>query len=184
MSLRHGGGSGLAATFAHTYVPGTPHHGSLLERGGDWVNLCLGVSPYTTPFARLGKLRSAGITDLRYGNVLDEDWQGVDRFVHAGDLRHPVALPEGVRCYAIAANIGKKTDGLFGDGMVPLDSALGRHKEPGLTLSFAPSRKWVGYGMNHWEMLNHPAVYAQIRRWIASQQTPRKGPTLEPAKSG
>ena len=33
---------------------GTPHHGALLERGGNWVNACLGLSPYTAPFARLG----------------------------------------------------------------------------------------------------------------------------------
>ena len=146
---------------------GTPHHGTLLERGGNWVNLCLGLSPYTVPFARLGKLRSAGITDLRYGNVLDEDWQGLDRFTHTGDLRHPVPLPEGVRCYAIAANVGKKGHDLFGDGLVSVDSALGRHEDPEMALSFAPSRQCVGYGMNHWEMLSRPAVYAHIRRWIA-----------------
>ena len=151
---------------------GTPHHGALLERGGNWVNVCLGLSPYTAPFARLGKLRSAGITDLRYGNLLDEDWQGFDRFEHAGDLRHPVPLPEGVQCYAIAANVGKKAGDLFGDGMVPVDSALGRHEDPGLTLSFAPSRRWVGYGMNHWDLLSRPAVYEQIRRWLASPRKP------------
>jgi len=150
---------------------GTPHHGALLERGGNWVNVCLGLSPYTAPFARLGKLRSAGITDLRYGNLLDEDWQGLDRFEHAGDLRHPVPLPEGVRCYAIAANVGKKAGDLFGDGMVPVDSALGRHEDPGLTLAFTPSRQWVGYGMNHWDLLSQPTVYQHIRRWMAS---PRK----------
>jgi hypothetical protein len=151
---------------------GTPHHGALLERGGNWVNVCLGLSPYTAPFARLGELRSAGITDLRYGNLLDEDWQGFDRFEHAGDLRHPVPLPEEVRCYAIAANVGKKAGDLFGDGMVPLNSALGRHEDPRLTLSFAPSRQWVGYGMNHWDLLSQHAVYEQIRRWIASPRKP------------
>ena len=151
---------------------GTPHHGALLERGGNWVNVCLGLSPYTAPFARLGELRSAGITDLRYGNLLDEDWQGFDRFEHAGDLRHPVPLPEAVRCYSIAANVGKKAGDLFGDGMVPLNSALGRHEDPRLTLSFAPSRQWVGYGMNHWDLLSQHAVYEQIRRWIASPRKP------------
>jgi len=128
---------------------GTPHHGALLERGGNWVHVCLGLSPYTAPFARLAKLRSAGITDLRYGNVLDEDWQGSDRFEHAVDLRHPVPLPERIRCYAIAANVGKKSCDLLGDGMVPVASALGRDKDPGRTLSFGPSRQWVGFGMNH-----------------------------------
>ena len=145
---------------------GTPHHGALLERGGNLINVCLGLSPYTAPFARLGKLRSAGITDLRYGNLLDEDWQGVDRFEHAGDLRRPVPLPEGVRCYAVAANVGKKAGSVFGDGMVPVNSALGRHADPALTLSFAPSRQWVGYGMNHWDLLSQPAVYERIRRWL------------------
>ena len=153
---------------------GTPHHGALLERGGNWVNVCLGLSPYTAPFARLGKLRSAGITDLRYGNLLDEDWQGLDRFEHAGDLRHPVPLPKGVCCYAVAANVGKKAGDLFGDGMVPVNSALGRHEDPALTLAFAPSRQWVGYGVNHWELLSQPAVYKQIRRWIASPRKPSR----------
>lgn len=56
---------------------GTPHHGALLERGGNWVNVGLGLSPYTAPFARLGNLRSAGVTDLRYGNLFDEDCRGL-----------------------------------------------------------------------------------------------------------
>lgn len=55
---------------------GTPHHGAPLERGGNWLTAVLGRSAYTAPFARLGKIRSAGITDLRYGNLLDEDWGG------------------------------------------------------------------------------------------------------------
>jgi pimeloyl-ACP methyl ester carboxylesterase len=147
---------------------GTPHHGSLLERGGNLIDVGLSLNPYTAPFARLGKLRSAGITDLRYGNLLDEDWQGRDRFDHAGDLRHPVPLPEGVRCYAIAANIGKQSGELIGDGMVSVSSALGRHEDHALTLSFARSRRWVGYGMNHWDLLTKPAVYEQISGWLAS----------------
>ena len=48
---------------------GTPHHGAPLERGGHLVSAALGLSPYVEPFARLAKTRSAGITDLRYGNV-------------------------------------------------------------------------------------------------------------------
>ncbi|HUL59751.1 MAG TPA: alpha/beta hydrolase, partial [Anaeromyxobacteraceae bacterium] len=37
---------------------GTPHHGAPLERGGSWVDAVLGVSPYTAPLARLGRIRS------------------------------------------------------------------------------------------------------------------------------
>ncbi|HSM21783.1 MAG TPA: alpha/beta hydrolase, partial [Rubrivivax sp.] len=50
---------------------GTPHHGAPLERGGQWVDALLGASPYTAAFSRLGKLRSAGITDLRHGSLLE-----------------------------------------------------------------------------------------------------------------
>lgn len=145
---------------------GTPHHGAPLERMGNLIDICLGVSPYSAPFARLSKIRSAGITDMRYGNVLDEDWQGVDRFEHLGDLRRPLPLPEAVLSYAMAANSVKKARGLIGDGMVSVDSALGRHKNPAMALSFASSRQWVGYGMNHWDLLSRAEVYKKIMSWI------------------
>src|SRR3546814_14249740 len=44
---------------------GSPHHGAALERGGNGLDLLLGASPYTAPFARLGKLRSAGRPEAR-----------------------------------------------------------------------------------------------------------------------
>ena len=66
---------------------GTPHHGTAFERGGNWVTVTLGVSRYTVAFACLGKIRSAGITDLRYGSLLDEDWEYRDRFACARDMR-------------------------------------------------------------------------------------------------
>jgi pimeloyl-ACP methyl ester carboxylesterase len=151
---------------------GTPHHGAPFERGGNWVDMLLSSSPYTAPLARLGKIRSAGITDLRFGNLLDEDWEKRDRFERSGDLRVPVPLPEGVACYAIAATTGKRLgalgDQLIGDGIVPLASALGRHANPKLALTFDESRQWVAYGMNHLDLLSQPEVYAQIRRWLAS----------------
>jgi pimeloyl-ACP methyl ester carboxylesterase len=151
---------------------GTPHHGAPLERGGNWVDMLLGSSAYSAPLARLGKIRSAGITDLRFGNLLDEDWNKRDRFEPGADLRVPVPLPEGVACYAIAATTGKTagdlTDKLIGDGIVPLASALGRHTNPRLALTFDESRQWVAYGINHLDLLSRPEVYAQIKRWLAA----------------
>lgn len=38
---------------------------SSAERAGNRANIVLGAMPYATPFARLDKLRSAGITGLR-----------------------------------------------------------------------------------------------------------------------
>ena len=137
---------------------GTPHHGAPLERIGNWVDTALQLSPYTAPLARLGRVRSAGITDLRYGNLLDEDWEGRDRFDPSGGLPRPVPLPPNVRCYAIAATE---------DGIVPVSSALGQHDDPSRSLAFPKTHQWIGDGMNHWDLLNRAAVYRQIARWLA-----------------
>ena len=150
---------------------GTPHNGAPLERGGNWVDMLLSSSAYSAPLARLGKIRSAGITDLRFGNLVDEDWKKLDRFERSRDLRLAVPLPEGVACYAIAATTGKTagnlSDRLIGDGIVPLASALGRHANPRLALTFDESRQWVAYGIHHLDLLSRPEVYAQIKRWLA-----------------
>lgn len=148
---------------------GTPHHGSPLERGGNWVDTVLGTTPYTAPLARLGKIRSAGITDLRHGNLLDEDWAGRDRFERSGDLRRPVPLPEGVECYAMAAKAKKGfRNSWLGDGFVPADSALGHHEEPVLSLSLPESRRWVLHGTHHFDLLGQTEAYEKIREWLAA----------------
>jgi hypothetical protein len=136
------------------------------------VDVLLSSTAYSAPLARLGKIRSAGITDLRYGNLVDEDWHKRDRFARSGDRRMPVALPEGVACFAIAASTGKAagdlSDRLLGDGIVPLASALGHHANPKLAVNFEPSRQWVAYGTNHLDLLSRPEAYAHIRRWLAA----------------
>lgn len=148
---------------------GTPHHGAPLERYGSWVDYLLDISRYSAPLGRLGRIRSAGVTDLRFGNVLDEDWEARDRFEHGRDPRTPLPLPDGVDCYAIAATTAPKPcDPLPGDGLVPVDSALGRHPRREFSLSFAESRQWIGYGMKHLDLLDRDEVYAKIRAWLSA----------------
>ena len=154
---------------------GTPHHGAPLEKGGNWVDTLLGLNPYSAPFSRLGKIRSAGITDLRYGNVLDEDWAGRDRFEFSGDQRTPVPLPRGVRCYTVAATTGKRSnrlrDTLIGDGLVTVSSALGGHKKPEMNLNFPEAHQWIGRNMNHLDLLNNREVYEIVREWLNTNGT-------------
>jgi hypothetical protein len=153
---------------------GTPHDGAPLERGGNWVNVVLDASPYTTAFARLGKLRSAGITDLRHGSLVDEDWGGKDRFApstRAAVKRHFVPLPAGVKCFAVAASLARKAgpigERLLGDGLVPVRSALGEGTAPRHSLAFPASRRWIAYGTGHLDLLDRKAVYTRLRRWLA-----------------
>jgi pimeloyl-ACP methyl ester carboxylesterase len=156
---------------------GSPHHGAPLERAGNWVDMLLGVSSYAAPFARLGQLRSAGITDLRHGFLLDEDWLGRDRFSRGASHQQPVPLPGGVRCFALAGRLGDGAgdmkDQLLGDGLVPLDSALGRHRDPARTLNFPPERQWVAQGVNHLALLSDAGVAEQLQRWLAPTSSAR-----------
>jgi hypothetical protein len=146
---------------------GSPHHGASLERRGNLVDLLLGTSRYSAPLARLGKIRSAGVTDLRFGNVLDEHWAGRDRFAR-GDVRRRLTLPAGVRCYAIAAAKAPAAAGKrAGDGLVSVESALGLHVRPELTLGFPEAHRWIGFGMSHLDLLSRQEVYAKIRSWLS-----------------
>lgn len=162
---------------------GTPHHGSPLERGGNWIDTALGVSRYSAPLRRLGMLRSAGVTDLRYGNVLDADWHGQDRFAKIGDMRVARPLPTGVACFAIAASTAKKSvKRLPGDGLVPVDSALGRHKDPRRVLGFDAEHHWIALGLNHLDLLSDRTVYDKLREWLSSDVGCSSGVLSESAK--
>ncbi len=154
----------------HIVFLGTPQHGAPLERAGNWVDVILGSTPYSRPLAKLGQLRSAGVTDLRYGHVLDVDWQGHDRFHRKPDSRTPVPLPEGVTCFTVAATLAAKrghlADRLVGDGLVPLRSALGQHDEPQRCLHFAPEHQYIAYRTGHLQLLSSPAITQQVLSWL------------------
>jgi pimeloyl-ACP methyl ester carboxylesterase len=149
---------------------GTPHHGAPLERAGHWVDIVLSGTPYSAPFAKLGQLRSAGITDLRYGHVLDEDWAGHNRFTRQPDRRVPLPLPEGIACYTVAATLAAKrsplADRLVGDGLVPLRSALGQHDDAQRSLGFAKTAQHIAYRTNHLQLLSSAEVGEQVLRWL------------------
>jgi len=151
---------------------GTPHHGAPLERVGNWVNLALGTTSYTAAFAGLGRVRSAGITDLRHGQLVPRPEE--NRFARGSGTGLSPPLPRGVACYAAAATHTSDTAGavrtavsdLLGDGLVPVASALGDHADPARALSIPPTRRWVGRGMSHFDLLGHPEVYERIREWL------------------
>ncbi|MEY4536647.1 MAG: hypothetical protein RL171_798, partial [Pseudomonadota bacterium] len=156
---------------------GTPHHGAPLEKAGNWIDVLLGVTPYSAPFKRLVELRSSGITDLRFGYVLDSDWEDQDpqgRFrsktKQEQSNREHLALPDGVACFTVAATLAAKrsllVDRLVGDGLVPLNSALGVHSDPARSLAFPKSSQMVVYQTNHMAMLGSVEVGEQLVVWL------------------
>ena len=123
---------------------GTPHKGAPLERAGAWVDYLIGISPYTAPFARLGKLRSAGIKDLRHGLVTG------------------APLPAHVKLYAVAATTQRtrrsEDSRVRGDGLVPVASAFG--------LEMPKTHRYLAYATGHLDLLSSREVYCRIREWI------------------
>ena len=167
-ACHYGAGSAWLAKLTKLVFLGTPHHGAPLERGGNWVHLFTDLSAYSAPFSRLAKIRSAGITDLRHGSLLDADRDGHDRFAHGVPLPNFVPLPPGVACHAIAATISKRPSeaanrALAGDGLVPVASALGQHPDRARCLALDEA---VLYQTNHMQLLSSTQARALLLAWL------------------
>lgn len=145
---------------------GTPHHGAALEKAGNWIDMLLGAHSYTAPFGRLVKVRSAGISDLRFGNVQQADWESTDRFEFIADQRLPMALPTNVKCFAIATSAKENENHALGDGLVSIKSALGEHENRAFNLLIPDERKWVGNKINHLQLLSDKRVYEMLKVWL------------------
>jgi hypothetical protein len=167
---------GWVRRLRHLAFLGTPHHGAPLEQSWNLLVELIGSSALVAPIARLARLRSAGITDLRYGNLVDEDWQGRNRFEARADERTHVPLPQGVHCYTIAGTTGRRRgdfrDRLLGDGVIPLDTALGRHADDWRSVPFPEEHQWIAFGVHHLDLLSRREVYDQLEAWLAATDQP------------
>jgi pimeloyl-ACP methyl ester carboxylesterase len=156
----------------HLICLGTPHHGAPLERVGSWIDSALGISPYLEPFSRVTQFRSAGISDLRFGNINAPmaDEPGAPKSA----LRRPTGatpLPNGVATFVVAASASTTLVGFqgewLGDGLVTVSSALGDHQNQRLALNVPLKNRLVVAGANHWDLLSRQDVYAALRGWLA-----------------
>ena len=149
---------------------GTPHHGSPLEKAGHALDVAMQKTPYTAPLA-FGRQRSAGIKDLRHGNLLDEDWQGHNPDQPRPDNRRLVPLLPGVDYYFAAATVGKhRQDPLghfLGDLLVRLDSAVGAHKDDLRNVAIKPENCQVFHEKSHLDLLDDEQVHRQVIDWFS-----------------
>ncbi len=149
----------------------TPHLGSDWEKLGHLSMVILKLIPnlWTMGFAALGNKRSAGIKDLRFGYLVDEDWQGLRENALWHDNRHPVPLLPGVDYYNVASLIAKEIKNTFteyfGDGLVPLRSATGKSFLKSNTLPFLPKHFRTFWGFSHGQSTCDSKIYRQIREW-------------------
>jgi len=173
-------GSTWASRVRHVVSLGTPHLGAPLEKATNVAGWALARWPESVPFARLLIARSAGVKDLRFGAVIDDDWQGHDPDEFLRDRCREVPFLTNAHYYFVGATIGRDPAGLagrvLGDLLVRLPSASGdgRHRR----IPFEIDHGHHLIGVNHFDLLNHPAVYDQLHQWLATARTDRPSTSL------
>lgn len=152
----------------HVFCLGTPHLGADLEKGVNALGWALGRLAETRAFGNVLNARSAGIKDLRYGSCVEEDWCDCDPDELLRDRCGEVPFLPGVAYYFVAANLRDGPLGsLLGDLLVRLPSASGRSgRGSGRRIEFEADNGHELTGLTHLDLLNHPAVYEQLRSWI------------------
>jgi hypothetical protein len=149
---------------------GSPHRGAPAERVANAVCHAASLLPETRPFGTPIRLRSAGIKDLGYGYVVDDDWAGHDPDAFRANTGTAVPFLATVDYYFVSATLSRSADAragrLVGDLLVLRPSAWSHDGEWRECLRF-PADRYVNLGgANHFDLLNHPVVYAQIHRWL------------------
>jgi len=155
----------------HAFHLGTPHLGAPLEVRTAKLSARLARVPETAPVARLLNSRSVGVKDLRHGSLLDEDWTGVELDTFLDDTCAEVPFLPEAHYYYIGATLHRSPDhpvsAILGDLLVLLPSASGQGSTR--TIPFEVERGRHLGGLTHFQLLNHPAVYEQIRLWLMPQ---------------
>jgi pimeloyl-ACP methyl ester carboxylesterase len=152
----------------HVFCLGTPHLGAPLERAANVAGWTLGRLAETRPFADVVNGRSAGIKDLRYGNVVEDDWCDCDPDEFLNDRCCEVPFLPGATYYFVGATLSRDTDsrlaGVVGDLLVQMPSASGQG--PRRHIPFEIDNGLRLGGLTHFDLLSHPAVYEQMRAWL------------------
>jgi hypothetical protein len=151
---------------------GTPHHGSYWEKAGNVVSSALGAvpRPYMRLAADVANLRSAGIKDLRFGYIQQEDWELEEPDAFLTNTKKRADPPDWVTQYVCTGTVTKNPRSpvslCLGDGLVHKSSAEGRsnNKQHDLKLSPDQIREFAGVG--HVQLSTSPDVYSQIKQWI------------------
>jgi pimeloyl-ACP methyl ester carboxylesterase len=149
----------------HVVCLGSPHLGADLEKGVNLATWALAKLPETRGLASFLNSRSAGVKDMRFGALLDEDWSDCDPDEFLRDRCHEVPfLPDAVYHF-VATSAGPRAVGLlFGDSLVRPTSAAGRGRSR--QVPFEAAHGLTLTGLHHFDLLNHPLIYGKLLEWL------------------
>jgi hypothetical protein len=178
-ACHQGAGQDWVGKVRHVFMLGAPHHGAPLERLASAASAGLALLPETRTLATALNLRSAGVKDLGHGYLVEQDWLGHDADVFRQHTGTEIPFLRTANHYFVSASLSRDRDApvgrLIGDLLV-LPASAWAHKGRGQRLQFpVENYRHVG-GINHFGLLNHPAIYEQIRVWMAGQRVLREAP--------
>ncbi|HTX46275.1 MAG TPA: hypothetical protein VMD48_08360 [Solirubrobacteraceae bacterium] len=181
-ACHYGARSEWAGKVRHVFTLGAPHLGAPLEQLTNRASVRLARLPETHGIAQTLNLRSAGIKDLRYGYLIDEDWFGHDPDVYLHRAGAEIPFLETANHYFVCATLARNHDArsarIIGDLLVLHASAWGH--AGGERLRFPVDHyRHVG-GATHFDLLNHPVIYDQIRCWLQSRKQLPAGSAQRP----
>jgi pimeloyl-ACP methyl ester carboxylesterase len=172
-ACHYGADSVCVAKVRHVFTLGTPHRGAPLEQVTNAATAALARLPETRPLARALNIRSSGIKDLRYGYLVDECWMDQDCDAILRNSSREIPFLPTARHYFICATLTREADApvgrIVGDLLVLQTSAWAQEARR-RRLQFPIEHYYHLGGANHFDLLNHPAIYAQMRRCLASQR--------------
>jgi pimeloyl-ACP methyl ester carboxylesterase len=172
-ACHYGTDSACVAKVRHVFTLGTPHRGAPLEQAANAASVALARLPETRPLARALNLRSVGIKDLRYGYLTDECWMDQDCDAFLRNTSREIPFLPTARHYFICATLTREPHApvgrIIGDLLVLHPSAWA-HEGRGKRMRFPIEHYYHLGGANHFDLLNHPAIYAQMRRCLGSQR--------------
>jgi pimeloyl-ACP methyl ester carboxylesterase len=172
-AAHYGAESNCVAKVHHVFTLGTPHRGAPLEQATNAATAALARLPETRPLAKALNIRSSGIKDLRYGYLVDECWMDQDCDAYLRNTSSEIPFLPTARHYFICATLSREADApagrIIGDLLVLRPSAWAQEAKT-KRLQFPIEHYYHVGGANHFDLLNHPAIYAQIRRCLSSQR--------------
>jgi hypothetical protein len=168
-----GEGVGWVSLVRHVFMLGTPHAGAPLEQAAHAASAALALLPETRTLARALNSRSVGIKDLRYGYLVEEDWFGHDADAYMRRAASEIPFLDGANHYFVAATISRAEGSLaariVGDLLVLRASAWGDGGK-GEQFRFDVDNYRHFGGATHFDLLNHPDVYEQLRAWLGGSR--------------
>jgi pimeloyl-ACP methyl ester carboxylesterase len=149
---------------------GSPHLGADLEKGVNIASWALSHLPETRAIAAFLNTRSDGVKDLRFGACLDEDWRDADPDEFLRDRCHEAPFLPHASYHFVSSTVTPTLLGLIaGDHLVRSKSAAGLGKSR--RIPFEPELGLTLTGLNHFDLLHHPLVYAKLHDWLAQSPT-------------